>query len=97
MQRPFLCKVTSFLAAYVRGHQKWRHEKAEKAALHHLLFQKERERDKEREKGGVYVLKNQSFPSVLGTNLTMVRKGQSCLKASPVVFVSSVLMGKMRS
>lgn len=94
-QRPFLCKLTYSTAAYIRGHQKQRCEKPEKAALHHLPLQKERERDKG--KRGLCVLESQSFPSVLETKLTVVRKEQSHLKASLVGFGSSVRRKKMHS
>lgn len=52
-------------------------------------------KDTKKGRRALYVLKNQSFPSVLETKLAMVRKEQSHLQNSPVGFGFLVLRGKM--
>lgn len=74
-ERPFLCKVTFSPAAYIRGHQKWRCEKAVSSPP-----APKGEGEKDKGKRGLCVLKNQSFTSVLGTKLTVIKKEQSHLQ-----------------
>lgn len=94
-QRPFLCKVTSSPAVYIRGLKNGGVKKQRKKRC--ITYCSKRRGKETKGKEGFMSLKSQSVPQVLGTKLTMARKEQSHLKASPLGFGSSVVRGKIHS